>query len=757
MPRPNKSELVKELAELGEAAPKSWTMVEIETRILEICEEQGRVRYTGGKLKTPFKMAMVELNKNSKKKSDLQTYLQTSLQMHITGHETIAQLQKMAIKKIYQCTSPEDADPVGFGEHCSLSYQEVLATQPRYCEWVLKTASEGQCDYRLDRLAQWVKLQWEVRPPSSSAPPMPTKGYYKETRQDQPFKGKGKGVKELEETQKIYPSPGSDRMSDASVSSSQMALLQQMAETLATLKEDVESPEDRATTQEDRAQGGREDLFDGLICGGRPLKQGDPSERAVKKQATFEGLVLSPVDVSGKWEPLPMPKARQLAWQAESLVTSTFESLVSHDRVQILEVACSPNSILSETMRELTGSDRTYKRCSLFNEYDLGTNQGIRKVIHEVDVENPKHVWLSPICGPFSVMQNINQRTPEQKEALQAKRQEAMKHYVGCAIIYTYCVQKGIDVTWEWSQSCQAWRLPLIQKLIEKHQPHFSIVRGCQVGLKTEQGEVISKGWKLMTTSKLLAKRMDLPCRCPKQRNHVKCEGSLTGKTAYYIPTFARRVCQAILQGNDPDELKKELQGLVEPQKLTGMGTVCGCPPKGEFGYPLQCGHCTHLAQSAIQDDSECLVAQGSRNSLGDGLTKEEIRRRLYLLHSATGHGPLKHLVQSLKRRGVSSEIIEEAEKFECSVCKEKGRPKPRPFASLEPHPPKWSTVSGDVGHWEHPQTKEHVQFLMVVDEGSRFRVGRVVASGKRSHVNAAQFVSTFQECWLQYFGNPHV
>ena len=237
----------------------------------------------------------------------------------------------------------------------------------------------------------------------------------------------------------------------------------------------------------------------------------------------------------------------------------------------------------------------------------------------------------------------------------------------------------------------------------------------------------------------------------------MKCEGPLTGKTAYYTPTFARRVCQAILQGYDPDELKKELQGLVEPQELTGMGTVCGCPPKGEFGYPLQCGHCNHLAQSAIQGDSECLVAQGSRNSLGDGLSKEEIRRRLYLLHSATGHGPLKHLVQSLKRRGVSSEIIEEAEKFECSVCKEKGRPKPRPFASLEPHPPKWSTVSGDVGHWEHPQTKEHVQFLMVVDEGSRFRVGRVVASGKRSHINAAQFVSTFQECWLQYFGNPHV
>ncbi len=32
-----------------------------------------------------------------------------------------------------------------------------------------------------------------------------------------------------------------------------------------------------------------------------------------------------------------------------------------------------------------------------------------------------------------------------------------------------------------------------------------------------------------------------------------------------------------------------------------------------------------------------------------------------------------------------------------------------------------------------------------------------MVTTGKRSHVNSAQFVSTLQECWLQYFGNPHV
>ena len=65
------------------------------------------------------------------------------------------------------------------------------------------------------------------------------------------------------------------------------------------------------------------------------------------------------------------------------------------------------------------------------NEYDLGTNQGIHKVIQDIDHYKPKHVWLSPVCGPFSVMQNINQRSEAQKEALSEKRKAAMKQYVG--------------------------------------------------------------------------------------------------------------------------------------------------------------------------------------------------------------------------------------------------------------------------------------------------------------------------------------
>ena len=87
------------------------------------------------------------------------------------------------------------------------------------------------------------------------------------------------------------------------------------------------------------------------------------------------------------------------------------------------------------------------------------------------------------------------------------------------------------------------------------------------------------------------------------------------------------------------------------------------------------------------------------------GLTRAEIQKRLQLLHSATGHGPVRHLIQALRRRGVHKCVLEEAERFVCSICKERERPKPRPKSSFEPLPPKWSTISADMGTWEHGNT----------------------------------------------------
>ena len=90
-------------------------------------------------------------------------------------------------------------------------------------------------------------------------------------------------------------------------------------------------------------------------------------------------------------------------------------------------------------------------------------------------------------------------------------------------------------------------------------------------------------------------------------------------------------------------------------------------------------------------------------------------------------------------------------------VFEEKARPNPRNLAALEPQPPKFDTVAADVGHLVRPHSGEKFQFLVMIDEGSRFKVSRVILKGKKQHVSAAQFITTFKEAWCSYFGTPRV
>ena len=128
---------------------------------------------------------------------------------------------------------------------------------------------------------------------------------------------------------------------------------------------------------------------------------------------------------------------------------------------------------------------------------------------------------------------------------------------------------------------------------------------------------------------------------------------------------------------------------------------------------------------------------------------KERIQKQLYLLHSASGHCSGKYLVEALKRRGADPLTLNLARSFQCAICSERRKVEPRHLASLEPVPPKFKTVVADIGHWCHPHTHEDVQFMIVVDEGSRFRVAKVLSKGRKQSPNATSCLQYLQEGWV--------
>ena len=448
-------------------------------------------------------------------------------------------------------------------------------------------------------------------------------------------------------------------------------------------------------------------------------------------------------------------RAKFLSAMADRVVPDHFQSLVAHDRPFLFEVACSPDSILTEQMQKKMGSENAAKRFAHWNGYDLTKTHGVRGVIRKIDEESPLHVWISTECGPFSRMQNLNQRTPEQREALRQKREDCMRQYVGGLAIYTHCCQQGIPCTWEWSETCDAWRLPMVQKVFQKWNPYMIVVKGCRVNLRdVKSRRLLGKGWKLATTHELLATKMHLPCTCTNPREHELCQGKLTRESAFYTDEFARRVCRAIVEGVSWKHLSLELTGgKSRPQEYSSSQPQCTCQ---DLRHPKSELHCNVCEMRKDSQDPFCMA--GEEVAEQEPLTEEEKKRamaKIAAIHRNTGHGPLEHMINALQVRKTDKRIVELARTYKCAVCAENKRQVPRPRATLEPLPPKWQSVQADTAHWVHPNTKQRIQFGIIVDEGCRFRVGKIMCKNKGDSVKGKDLIEMYQQLWKPVFGVP--
>ncbi|OLQ08346.1 Retrovirus-related Pol polyprotein from transposon TNT 1-94 [Symbiodinium microadriaticum] len=173
---------------------------------------------------------------------------------------------------------------------------------------------------------------------------------------------------------------------------------------------------------------------------------------------------------------------------------------------------------------------------------------------------------------------------------------------------------------------------------------------------------------------------------------------------------------------------KEELEArFTESEKRVEPAPKKAAPKKKMMGY-------SSSSSSQVEDDSVTLSGQQLRS----------------LVETIEG---LKEEVASLKEVPLHKDNNNDNQYDNVLI----GQPPPRNLSSLDVLPPKWKTVSMDVGHWTHPRSGEQVQFVIVIDEGSRFRIARILTTGSKQQPNAAQCLDYLQEGWTQVFGKPEV
>ena len=96
-----------------------------------------------------------------------------------------------------------------------------------------------------------------------------------------------------------------------------------------------------------------------------------------------------------------------------------------------------------------------------------------------LDEHQPEEVFLSPTCGPWSPMQNINAKTPQRQEQLQQLRDWHHRvHMRFCRRIYLKQVHEGRHAHLEQPTPALSWRTSALSTL-PGHRAKFS---QCQYG-----------------------------------------------------------------------------------------------------------------------------------------------------------------------------------------------------------------------------------------------------------------------------------
>ena len=131
-----------------------------------------------------------------------------------------------------------------------------------------------------------------------------------------------------------------------------------------------------------------------------------------------------------------------------------FVNAVNHSRATLAEICCTSDSKLTAGV----GFGRSATRYSHWNGFDLTTRKGTDRLLEDLAQKMPRHVWISPPCGPDSPAQNANQRTEEQRENPRKKHLRARRIQRNVLVLVEYLMLQSWceTVTVEQSDRCRS-------------------------------------------------------------------------------------------------------------------------------------------------------------------------------------------------------------------------------------------------------------------------------------------------------------
>ncbi|CAJ1404806.1 unnamed protein product [Effrenium voratum] len=330
--------------------------------------------------------------------------------------------------------------------------------------------------------------------------------------------------------------------------------------------------------------------------------------------------------------------------------------------------------------------------------------------------EMPDEVFLAPICGPWSPMQNINSRTPEQREKLRALRQWHHDTFLlFVKKVYLAQVRDGRHAHVEQPLSAKSWKTRALRSLPGLWCTFDQCAYNSICPDADGEWLLVKKPTALLTTKMAMATAM---ChRCSGDHMHCRLEGYLKD---YGISRTA------FMEDYQPEMAGHMSAALMVPEPAQPQSWIFAADDVAEPGGVLQRLFTNH---------------------------KEEAVRTVQRLHRNLGHPAPDTLVAVLRQRGASGTVLDVAHEYRCPACAHYVRP-PRPSpAQLSQSTNFNDVVQADV-MWLKPDPNKDDKYpiISMVCTATRYMVARLIR-----HEQTTDFISSLEKSWIRHFGPMQV
>eukprot|EP00913_Durusdinium_trenchii_P030436 g28511.t1 len=384
--------------------------------------------------------------------------------------------------------------------------------------------------------------------------------------------------------------------------------------------------------------------------------------------------------------------------------------------------------------------------------YDLSMEVDRRRCWKELRQADPDVIVVSPPCGPFSILQSLNQRHQGTRSELRLA--EGREHLQFAMEVFRWQTLRGKLAIFEHPATSRAWQEECVQEIMMI--PGVQRVRAdqCQYGLAVKGGAPNRKPTDFLTNGVHTA--IALSRRCRGEHAHQP----LIGGIAHLAQRYPRGLCAAMINGSKKDLLQRQIYAWATSQEETEVKQaeddieelLRQHEEKEDERQQAEKERGVQVKRQLEAEDSHERREGEDPDHVQGAITAED-KRIINKLHQNLGHPNNYELSKALRlaraRNAVWRYVKDE---FKCDICERNKKPKAARPAMLPKTFEPCRTIGLDVVYFPALDVRQVRPVLNMLDWATGYQMLEPLDNTQSSHI-----WEKFHSTWIRTFSVPEI